>query len=119
MSYRIIPDRIEAATFVVLGAMTKSPLTVTGCKPEHLLSFLHVMRQMGVEVERGKSSLTVIPPKRPKACDVVTLPYPAFPTDRQAQTMALATLAEGTSVITADYPRASCMPQSSNAWEPL
>lgn len=100
VTHRVIPDRIEAATFIALGAITRSPLTITGARADHLLSFLHVMRQMGVEVERSRNQLTVKPPKRPKACDFVTLPYPAFPTDCQAQTMALACLAEGTSVIT-------------------
>lgn len=100
VDWRIIPDRIEAATFVTLAAITRSPLTISGCRPDHLLSFLHVMQRMGVQIERSRNSLTVRPPKRPRACDVVTLPYPAFPTDCQAQTMALASLAEGTSVIT-------------------
>lgn len=98
--WRVMPDRIEAATFVCLGAMTGSDITVEGCQPDHLLAFLDVMRNMGVHVERGKSSLCVIPGKRTKACDFVTLPHPAFPTDAQAQTLALAAISEGTSVIT-------------------
>jgi UDP-N-acetylglucosamine 1-carboxyvinyltransferase len=98
--WRVIPDRIETVTMVVLAAITRSPLTITNCHPDHLLAFLHVMRQMGVDIERGRGKLTVKPPKRPKACDFVTLPHPAFPTDAQAQTMALAALADGTSVIT-------------------
>ena len=65
-----------------------------------MLAFLDVLRQMEVPITRGKNKLTVHPFKRAKACDFVTLPYPAFPTDCQAQLMALSALADGTSVIT-------------------
>ena len=99
-THRVIPDRIEAATFLVLGAITRSPITVTGARSEHMMAFLHVLRMMGVDVTRKGSALTVVPTKRPHSADFVTLPFPAFPTDCQAQTLALATLAEGTSVIT-------------------
>lgn len=98
--HQVIPDRIETATFVVLAALTRSALTITGCRPDHLLAFLHVMRQMGVESHIQGRRLEVAPLRgRPRPCELVTLPYPAFPTDCQAQTMALATLADGTSVI--------------------
>ncbi len=98
--HRVIPDRIEAGTFLLAGAITGSEITVKGCNPSHLLAFLDVVRQMGIEVERGKTSLTVRPGKRPQACDVVTLPYPAFPTDLQAQTMAMQCVSQGTGIIT-------------------
>jgi len=98
--WRVIPDRIEAATFVVLAAITRSKLAITGCRPEHMLAFLDVMRQMGITVQRKGRTLTVLPSERPKASDVVTLPYPAFPTDCQAQTMALSALADGSSLLT-------------------
>jgi len=99
--WRVIPDRIEAATMVVLAAITRSDVTITGTRPEHLLAFLDVMRQMGVQVERRGGRLRVRPPKgRTRSRDFVTLPYPAFPTDCQAQTMALAAISEGTAVIT-------------------
>lgn len=98
--WRVIPDRIEAATFLVLGAITGSPITVSRCRPDHLLAVLDVLRRMGVRIERRGSSLTVVPGRRTRAQDVVTLPYPAFPTDCQAQTMALAAVSEGTSVVT-------------------
>ena len=100
VNWRVCPDRIEAGTFLLAGAITNSPITVTGCRPQHLLAFLDVLRQMGLEIQRGKSSLSFIPGKRPKSCDVVTLPHPAFPTDLQAQTMAVAAIADGTSIIT-------------------
>ena len=96
----VIPDRIEAATFVVAGAITRSPISITGCRPDHLLAFLDVLRQAGITVTRKGSTLTVVPGQRPKATDFVTLPYPAFATDCQAQTLALLALADGTSTIT-------------------
>ena len=97
--HEVIPDRIEAATFVLLGAITRSELKVTHCDPGHMLAFLDVCRRMGVSVERGKNNLIVKPCTGTKGCEVVTLPYPAFPTDCQAQTMALACLSEGTTQI--------------------
>jgi UDP-N-acetylglucosamine 1-carboxyvinyltransferase len=96
----VIPDRIETATFLIAGAITRSPITVTGCRSDHLLAVVDVLRQMGVGVERRGTSLKVIPGELVKATELVTLPYPAFPTDCQAQTMALMAVAEGTSTIT-------------------
>ena len=99
--WSVIPDRIEAATFVVLAAACKGSLKITNCRPDHMLAFLDVMRQMGYAIQRSKTSLNIdAQGARPKPCDVVTLPYPAFPTDCQAQVMALAALANGASVIT-------------------
>ena len=100
-TWKVIPDRIEAATFVVLAAACGGELTIKQCRPDHMLAFLDIMRQMGIHIERHGSSLRVGPQSgRSKACDLVTLPYPAFPTDCQAQTMALAAISQGTSVIT-------------------
>lgn len=96
----VIPDRIEAATFLVAGAITRSPISVTGARPDHLLAFLDVLRQMGVKVERKGHTLTVVPSDSWKGTEVVTLPYPAFATDCQAQTMALMALASGPSTLT-------------------
>ncbi len=98
--WRVMPDRIEAATFVILAAITGSELTISGARGDHMLAFLDVMRQMGIGVERTPRSLRVLSCPRPRACELVTMPYPAFPTDCQAQVMALAALGEGTSVIT-------------------
>jgi UDP-N-acetylglucosamine 1-carboxyvinyltransferase len=100
IEWSVIADRIEAATFVIAGAITRSPITVNGCRPEHLLAVLDILKQMGVGVERKGTSLTVVPGDRPIAAEMVTLPYPSFPTDAQAQTMALMALADGTSTIT-------------------
>ncbi len=98
--WSVIPDRIEAATFLIAGAITQSPITVTGCRPDHLLAVIDIMKQMGVTVERKGTAMRVVPGGRFKATELVTLPYPAFPTDCQAQTMALMAVAEGASTIT-------------------
>lgn len=100
VDWSVIPDRIEAATFLIAGAITNSPITVNGCRPEHMLAVLDVLRQMGVEIERKATSLKIIPGKRSAAADVVTLPHPSFPTDVQAQIMALMSVSEGASSIT-------------------
>jgi len=102
--WAVIPDRIETATFLIAGAITRSPITVTGGRPDHLLAVIDILRQMGIEIERAKVgknfAMTVVPTARPKACDVTTLPYPAFPTDVQSQLMALLAVAEGTGIVT-------------------
>ena len=99
-NWSIIPDRIETATFLMAGAVTRSPITVTGTRPDHLLAVIDTMRRMGVGIERKGTSLTVVPCERAKACEVTTLPHPAFPTDVQSPIMALMALAEGTSILT-------------------
>ncbi len=96
----VIPDRIETATFLIAAAATRSKLTVTGGRPDHLLSVLDVLRQMGVGIERSGRSMTVIPAETYKAAEVTTLPYPAFPTDVQSPIMTLMAMAAGTSILT-------------------
>jgi UDP-N-acetylglucosamine 1-carboxyvinyltransferase len=98
--WSVIPDRIETGTFLVAGAITRSPITITGCRPEHQLATIDVLRQMGIRVERGRTSLTVVPAERWKTAEVTTLPYPAFATDVQSPMLALMALAEGTSILT-------------------
>lgn len=101
--HRVIPDRIEAATFLALGIMNRSPITVNGARPDHLMAFIHTLKDMGIEIKRAKNKLTVVPTpasRRWGPADLVTLPYPAFPTDCQAQTLTLASIASGASVIT-------------------
>ena len=101
--HRVIPDRIETGTFLTAGAITGGCVRVTGCRPEHLSSFLDALFRAGVSVERGPDWLEV-QPRDPTEClrptDVTTQPYPGFPTDLQAQWMSLMTLAEGISVVT-------------------
>src|SRR5256886_6615851 len=99
--HTIIPDRIEAGTFLIAGAITNGQLEITGCVPEHLASVIAKLRETGVEIrETAPGTLAVRGAKKLAAADVRTEEYPGFATDMQAQFMALATQAEGTSVIT-------------------
>ncbi len=100
-THAIIPDRIEAGTFLVAGAITNGSLELTCCEPEHLHSIIAKLRETGVDIrETGRGTLAVRAGKKLIASDVQTEEYPGFATDMQAQFMALATQAEGTSVIT-------------------
>jgi UDP-N-acetylglucosamine 1-carboxyvinyltransferase len=99
--HTVIPDRIEAGTFLVAGAITGGDLTLTHCAPDHLASIIAKMEQAGVRIEtKDKSTLRVRAANKLVASDVTTEEYPGFATDMQAQYMALATQAEGASVIT-------------------
>jgi UDP-N-acetylglucosamine 1-carboxyvinyltransferase len=99
--HTVIPDRIEAGTFLVAGAITDGDLTLTNCEPEHLASVIAKLEQTGVRIEAiDKTTLRVRGAKKLIAADVTTEEYPGFATDMQAQYMALATQAEGASVIT-------------------
>ena len=100
-SHAVIPDRIETGTFVVAAAITGGDVTLTNCAPRHLTVVLDHLRRCGVEIdERSESSLRVRARKGLRGADITTEEYPGFPTDMQAQYVALATQAEGTSVIT-------------------
>jgi UDP-N-acetylglucosamine 1-carboxyvinyltransferase len=99
--HTVIPDRIEAGTFLVAGAITDGDLTLTNCAPEHLASIISKLEQAGVRIEAmDKTTLSVRGAKKLLAADVTTEEYPGFATDMQAQYMALATQAEGASIIT-------------------
>jgi UDP-N-acetylglucosamine 1-carboxyvinyltransferase len=99
--HTIIPDRIEAGTFLVAGGITNGTLELTGCEPEHLTSIIAKLRETGLEIrEKGFWTLCVHGAKKLFAADIRTEEYPGFATDMQAQFMALATQAQGTSVIT-------------------
>jgi UDP-N-acetylglucosamine 1-carboxyvinyltransferase len=98
--HRVIPDRIEAGTFLVAGAITGGDLTITNCEPEHQGAVIAKLRAAGVCIETvDKTTLRVRGGKK-LAADMTTEEYPGFATDMQAQYMALATQAEGTSAIT-------------------
>jgi UDP-N-acetylglucosamine 1-carboxyvinyltransferase len=97
--HRIIPDRIEAGTFIIAGAMTGGDLNIAGCEPKHLTALLQKLAETGVKTSASVESIRVMGDNAPKAADINTEEYPGFPTDMQAQYMALATQAEGTSVV--------------------
>ena len=98
--YSVIPDRIEAATFIAAAVITKGRVTVTGLNPGHLSVFLEKLGETGVRITAGKNKVDIFPYKgRIKALDIVTEPYPGFPTDIQAQWMALMCTAQGDSII--------------------
>ena len=98
--HRIIPDRVEAGTFVIAGALTGGDLTVANCAPQHLGALLSKLGDCGVQLTTGTDSVRVVGDGPLKSVDMVTEEYPGFPTDMQAQYMALATQAEGTCLIT-------------------
>lgn len=98
--YRINPDRIEAGTFLLAGAISGGDLIVDGCDPSHLGALLAKMEQCGVRMDVGKEHIRVRSEGKLKAADISTEEYPGFPTDMQAQYMALATQAEGTTIVT-------------------
>src|SRR5438128_4563351 len=98
--HRIIPDRIEAGTFIIAGALTGGDLNVAGCDPRHFMALLQKLGEVGVKTAYSADSVRVMGDAPLKASDIVTEEYPGFPTDVQAQYMVLATQAEGTSIIT-------------------
>jgi UDP-N-acetylglucosamine 1-carboxyvinyltransferase len=100
--HEVIPDRIEAGTHLVAGAITKGCVSVNRCRPDHLDPLLNKLQEAGAEVQVEKERIRLDASKvaRLKGVDVRTLPYPGFPTDMQAQMVALMSVAEGTSVVT-------------------
>ena len=98
-THSCIPDRIEAGTLAAAAAITGGDVTLSPAAPEHLEAFLQKLRQMGCTVETGGESLRVARPGRLLASDAVTQPFPGFPTDLQAQFMALLTQAEGAGTV--------------------
>jgi UDP-N-acetylglucosamine 1-carboxyvinyltransferase len=100
--HTIIPDRIETGTFIVAAAITGGELEIKSCRPQHLMSVIEKLRETGVEIEELNQSTLLVRRSSAglRAGDVTTEPHPLFPTDMQAQYMALMTQAEGTSHIT-------------------
>jgi UDP-N-acetylglucosamine 1-carboxyvinyltransferase len=96
----VIPDRIEAGTFMVAAAVTGGSVRITGARSDHLEAFIGKLREAGVAVRESESGLRVEANGKLAAVDVKTMPFPGFPTDLQAQFMTLMTRATGTSTIT-------------------
>ncbi len=98
-TYTIIPDRIEAATYLIAGAITQGNVTVENVIPLHLKSVLAKLQECGFAVNEWNKSIQIVAPGRPRPVNIKTLPYPGFPTDVQAPFMSLLSLGEGTSII--------------------
>ena len=97
--FKIIPDRIEAGTYLCAGAITNSILKVENVEPAHLEAVLSKLEEMGFSVLIEENNITLLPANKVKTVNIVTTEYPGFPTDMQAQFMALSTIADGVSII--------------------
>ena len=97
--FAVIPDRIEAGTYLCAAAITRSELTLTDVRPDHLEAVLGKLEEMGIGIETTRHSITLHPAETLKPVDITTQEYPAFPTDMQAQFLALCTQAAGTSTV--------------------
>ena len=98
-TYEVIPDRIEAGTFMVAAAMAGGDLYIENALPEHLKPVIAKLKEAGVTIEEDTNGIRVKSDGHLKAVDIKTLPYPGFPTDMQAQFMAMTTISQGTSVV--------------------
>ncbi len=98
--HKVVGDRIEAGTFLAMAGLGKTPVTVKGFEPRHLGLVLKKYELMGLKVERGNGECTVSREGAIRPVDIQTLPFPGFPTDMQAQTMALLALCEGSCIVT-------------------
>jgi len=98
--HRVIPDRIEAATFAIAAAMTNGEVTIKNARADHLHAVVDKLNEAGVTVDRKGAEMIVRRSRKLKSSDVTTLPYSGFPTDVQAQMMALMTMAPGISILT-------------------
>jgi len=100
VSHTVIPDRVEAGTFMIAAAITRSNVYIEGAIADHLTPVISKLQEMGVVVEEDENGIRVNASGTLKAVDIKTLPYPGFPTDMQAQMMALLLVSDGTSIIT-------------------
>jgi len=99
LKHTIIPDRIETGTFMTIAGITGGEITIKGCRTDHLDSLINKLQDTGITFRTTGDSIRVTGPERLKAVNTKTMPYPGFPTDMQAQFMALMCVADGTSVI--------------------
>ncbi len=97
--YEIIPDRIETGTFIAIAGACGADIVLQGCRTDHIDAIILKMKDAGITFKETENGLRVIGSRRPQAVDVKTMPYPGFPTDMQAQFMAMMTIANGTSII--------------------
>ena len=99
VSYNIMPDRIETGTFLCMAAMTNSNIKLKKVNPMHITPVIHKLEEAGCELKIEKDEIEIISPKKLKAVDIKTMPYPGFPTDLQSIFATMLTTAKGTSVI--------------------
>lgn len=99
LKYTIVPDRIEAGTFMTIAGATGGDITIKNCRTDHLDALINKLKDAGIEFKSAPKGVRVIGPKKLKAVSAMTMPYPGFPTDMQAQFMAMMCIADGTSVI--------------------
>ena len=99
LRHTVIPDRIETGTFMAIAGITGGDIMIRNCRPDHLDAVTNKLKDTGIVFRPLKSGIRVIGPQRLKAVSTTTMPYPGFPTDMQAQLMAMMCIAEGTSVI--------------------
>ncbi|HDI79091.1 MAG TPA: UDP-N-acetylglucosamine 1-carboxyvinyltransferase [Desulfobacteraceae bacterium] len=100
ISHKVIPDRIEAGTYMIASAITRGDVVVEDCIPDHLTSLIEKLRAVGCKLQLGDKWIRVTGVEKIESVDIKTMPYPGFPTDLQAQFMALMCIAEGSSIIT-------------------
>jgi UDP-N-acetylglucosamine 1-carboxyvinyltransferase len=99
-SHKVIPDRVETGTLLIAGAITSGQVLVRGAQADHLGAFLDKLQDAGVRSVERPEGIEIVGNGRPSSVDVITWPYPGFPTDLQAQMMALLALGDGRSLIT-------------------
>jgi len=99
-TYSIIPDQIEAGTYMAAAVATQGDVTITNVIPKHLESIIAKLAETGAEIEEFDEAVRVNMPTRPKKCNVKTMPHPGFPTDMQPQMATVLTIADGTSIVT-------------------
>jgi len=99
LRHAVIPDRIETGTFMAIAGITGSDIKIRNCRPDHLDAVINKLTDTGIVFKPVSNGIRAIGPQRLKAVSTTTMPYPGFPTDMQAQLMAMMCIAEGTSVI--------------------
>ncbi|WP_157048976.1 UDP-N-acetylglucosamine 1-carboxyvinyltransferase [Syntrophomonas palmitatica] len=99
VEHKVIPDRIEAGTFMVAAAITRGDVWIENVVSEHIQPLISKLREIGIEIIPGSSGLRVIGSSQPRPTDIKTMPYPGFPTDMQAQMMAFLATVKGTSIV--------------------
>ena len=99
VSYNIMPDRIETGTFLVLGAINRSHLIIKKADYTHITPIIDKLEETGCKIEVAKSQIEIVAPKKLKAVDIKTMPYPGFPTDMQSVFASMLTTAKGTSIV--------------------